>query len=48
MLFIRDRERWLKMQTVKPVGVELGAVDIHLSEDDCESFFVLTRRGEEP
>jgi len=25
----------------------LGPVDIHLSEGDCESFFVLTRRGEE-
>ena len=28
-------------------GLVLGAVDIHLSEGDCESFFVLTRRGEE-
>ena len=25
----------------------LGAVDVYLSEADCEVFFVLTRRGEE-
>lgn len=38
------RKGWSRHAGCMP---RLGAVDIYPSDDDCEEFFVLTRRGEE-
>jgi len=37
----------VRVKIDRSAPAQLGAVDIYLNEDDCEVFFVLTRRGEE-